>query len=89
VEAASASIATGAGGGQLGRERNERGKVRDWVVVRWRGMECGRRRRTMRYGRSRSMDGRTTERGRQTTIAYLISSRDFNCLGWDHREGNN
>jgi hypothetical protein len=72
-----ASIMAGAGGGQRGRERNVRGKVRDWMVVRWRGMECGRRRRTMRYGRSRSMDGRTVERGRQTTLVVLICSRDI------------
>jgi hypothetical protein len=77
VEAARHSIAAGAGGGQRERERNVWGKVRDWVVVRWREIECGRRRRTMRYERSRSMDGRTAERGRQTTIAYLISSRDI------------
>jgi hypothetical protein len=47
-------------------------------------MERGRRRRTIRrtigYGRSRSMDGRTAERQnerRQTTFTVLIGSRDY------------
>jgi hypothetical protein len=34
--------------GRATRQREERaGEVRDWVVVRWRRMECGRRRHTM------------------------------------------
>ena len=58
-------------------ERNVRGEVRDWVVAWWRRMECGRRRHTMRYGRSGSMDGRTAEPGRQTTLALLICCTDL------------
>jgi hypothetical protein len=54
-----------------------RGEVRDWVVAWWRRMECGRRRHTMRYGRSGSMDGRTAEPGRQTTLALLICCTDI------------
>ena len=73
VEAARHSIAAGAGGGQRGRERNMWGKVGDWVVVRWREMECGRRRRTMRYGRSRSMDGRTAERQNEGGRLLLLT----------------
>jgi hypothetical protein len=67
------------GGGGRGRATRQRvrGEVRDWVVTRWRRMECGRCRHTMRYGRSRSMDGRTAERGRQTTLALLICSTDI------------
>jgi hypothetical protein len=68
------------GGGGRGRATRQRGtcggEVRDWVVARWRRIERGRRRHTMRYGRSRSMDGRTAERGRQTTLALLICCTD-------------
>jgi hypothetical protein len=75
-EAVEAARSFAAGDGQRGRERGTSGG-RGLGGRAMEGMECGRRRRTMRYGRSRSMDGRTAERGRQTTIAYLISSRDF------------
>jgi hypothetical protein len=68
-------------------ERNVRGEVRDWVVARWRRMECGRRRHTMRYGRSGSMDGRTAEPGRQTTLALLICCTDLN-IRTSHRGSN-
>jgi hypothetical protein len=44
-----------------------RGKVRDWgAVVRWRG------RRTIGYGRSRLIDGRTAERG-EADYYYLLN----------------
>jgi hypothetical protein len=71
-EAVEAASAVGGGGGRV-RERNVRGKVRDWVVVRWREIECGRRRRTMRYGRSRSMDGRTAERQNEGGRLLLLT----------------
>jgi hypothetical protein len=68
-----ASVAAGAGGGQRGRERNMRGEVRDWVRScdggEW---SVGDAERTIGYGRSRSMDGRTAERG-ETDYLYSLN----------------
>jgi hypothetical protein len=63
------------GGGGRGRATRQRvrGEVRDWVVTRWRRMECGRRRHTMRYRRSRSVDGRTAERQNERGRLLLLS----------------